>query len=163
MEFKKIVYPAWPAPGRLQGRTTGTMHWGEKPVCAHLSSRTAVSRRVGGLTALSPGPLSNKHLPKKRGTCPHTITVLSVPFHNQSFPLLPCSHECMLSSHGGGPTQGIGNSWLTGSRKNKIQRTPKLLGTLPNQMHCQWLVSSNAIGPSLFSLPTYFMGYWAVK
>lgn len=91
---------------------------------------------------------------------PHTITVLSVPLHKHLFPLLPCSHKCVLPNHGGGPTRGIVNSWLTGSRKNKIQRSPKALGILTNQIYCQQLISSNAIGPShlfLFCLLTFWV------
>lgn len=141
------------------------MHWwGEASLLESLIQNSV--RCVGGFLTLSPGPLSNKHPPKKCGTCPHTITVLSVPLHKCIFPLLPCSHKCVLPNHGGGPIHGIINSWLTGSRKNKIQRIPKTLGILANQIYCQQLISSNAIGPShlfLFSLPTSFLGYWAVR
>lgn len=137
------------------------MHWwGEASLLESLIQNSV--RCVGGFITLLPGPLSNKHPPKKCGTCPHTITVLSVPLHKRVFPLLPCSHKCVLPNHGGGPIHGILNSWLTGSRKNKIQRIPKTLGILTNQIYCQQLISSNAIGPSHLFLFAYLL-FWVTE
>lgn len=142
MEFKKIVYPSWLAPELLQGRTTGTMHWwGEARLLLSLIQNSG--RCVGG-SVNSHLCHSQRSIPQRNVGHTHTQSQSCRRHSTHISPLLPCSHECMLPNHGGGPAHGIVNSWLIGSRKNKIQRIPKPLGVLPNQIYCQQLISSNA-------------------